>query len=223
MSGPSSGGSFWDSSAVFLVVGLLVGVMVVGGAIVAGLPGDPETPSRVLAPVTPTETGPESQTTTPAGAEPKPARFTLTITNAGDGRGTIGVDGETRDCSDECRFALEAGVQVTLVARERAGSRFAGWTAPCDVERTCRLSMNAARSVIALFDLAGPSLTDCEDGIDNDIDELIDAEDPECADSDSEDQPVVRPPPQAPLPPVITPPPPPARPPPPPPPPVAVP
>ena len=212
----AGGGGFWDDSTVPLLIGLLIGISMVAVAIVAGLPGDPDPRARPAAAATTTATTPQETPTVPEEFE----RFELTVTNAGDGRGTISVDGETRDCSDLCTFELEAGTQVTLVARVRSGSTFAGWTDPCDVSRTCRFSIDGETSVTALFDLIGPSTTECEDGVDNDVDDFTDADDPDCATSDSESPAFVAPPPAQPLPPPVVAPPPPPPPLPPPPPPV---
>src|SRR5687768_12733543 len=135
MSGRPPSESFWDDSTVVLIVGLLIGLMVLGGAIAAGLPDDPDPNAKPVAEVTTTATVPGTDTTA-AQDTPPPTKFELTVTNAGDGRGEIRVDGETRDCSDACRFELEPETLVTLVATPSAGSSFAGWTEPCDVLRT---------------------------------------------------------------------------------------
>ncbi len=223
---------FVDDSTLPLLAGLIVAIAVVGTAIALGLPNDRDPRRASAAGVATTATAPQRTVVTPDG---EPVRMTtLTVTNAGEGSGTIRVNGETSDCSQDCNFEVESGEEVTLVATASRDSAFAGWTDPCDVLRTCTIFMNSARTIVALFDVAKPDLGDeCSDGIDNDGDEFVDDDDLECIDgADSEDPPpvvappAVTPPPAAatqppppvattPRPPAVAPPPPPPPPPPP--------
>jgi hypothetical protein len=163
----------------------------------------------------------------------------LLVSTAGDGQGTVRVNGEPHDCSNDCRFKFPRDDTVRLVAREAAGSTFVGWTGNCEGGRTCDQIMDGPRSVTALFGKKTPPpaetapTTECDDGLDNDGDGLVDGEDGDCLIGETEDPgnavppppppivpqpvvpqvPVVPPPPPPPPPPVVEPPPPPPPPP----------
>jgi hypothetical protein len=56
-------------------------------------------------------------------------------------------------CGSDCEEAYAAGAGVTLTAQPDAGSTFAGWGGACTGNQpVCTVTMNAAVSVIALFD-----------------------------------------------------------------------
>jgi len=82
-------------------------------------------------------------------------RFTLTVSTAGTGTGTVSSnDGLISSCPGTCTATYNAGTSVTLTATPDAGSIFAGWTG-CDtvLDTTCTVTMSASRSVTATFDV----------------------------------------------------------------------
>jgi hypothetical protein len=87
-----------------------------------------------------------------AGFAPRP--FTLTIDKAGTGRGRVLSDPVGIYCGADCLASYRSGTVVTLTARAASVSTFVGWSG-CDTvsETTCTVTMSAARSVTATFDL----------------------------------------------------------------------
>jgi hypothetical protein len=86
-----------------------------------------------------------------------PVFYTLTVTTAGTGAGTVtssptGIDTAVVD-GDEADF--QSSTAVTLTATAGAFSAFGGWTGACagTVGATCDVTMDAAKSVGATFDL----------------------------------------------------------------------
>ena len=82
-------------------------------------------------------------------------RFTLTVAvnNVGTGSGTVtSNDGGINNCGASCSASYDSGTPVTLTARPATGSIFTGWSG-CDTVSgtTCTVTMNAARSVTAIF------------------------------------------------------------------------
>jgi hypothetical protein len=89
---------------------------------------------------------------------------TLRVMRTGLGAGTVTSAAPGIACGADCDQTYGSGDSVTLTASPAAGSLFAGWNGDCAgiVMPTCTLSMTAARSVRASFDLtpAIPLLTD---------------------------------------------------------------
>jgi Tol biopolymer transport system component len=84
---------------------------------------------------------------------------TLTVSFSGGGRGRVTSDPPAVDCSDDCDVGFVDGTEVTLTADPDPGSEFIGWGGSCAGTRTCRLTMDRARSVTATFssDGSGPT------------------------------------------------------------------
>jgi hypothetical protein len=79
-----------------------------------------------------------------------PDSFSLLVTIAGDGGGT--VEGEGIQCADgTCEAKVPAGEEVTLVAVADDGSVFEGFSGACSGTEACPLAMTATRSVTATF------------------------------------------------------------------------
>ena len=79
---------------------------------------------------------------------------TLTVTLAGDGSGSVSSSPTGIDCPTDCTEAYDDGTLVTLTATPASGSNFAGWSGEgCSGTGSCQVSMDAARSVAATFDL----------------------------------------------------------------------
>ena len=80
-------------------------------------------------------------TITQSGASPQ---YTLNLTKAGNGNGTI--------TNNPTGSTFNAGTTVTLTAAPDANSTFAGWSGACSgTASTCTLTLNANASVTATF------------------------------------------------------------------------
>jgi alpha-tubulin suppressor-like RCC1 family protein len=79
--------------------------------------------------------------------------YTLSVTVAGDGSGTVHTSpGTDISCtSGVCGKAYDLGTVVTLSATASSGSTFTGWGGNCSGVGTCLVTMNAVRSVTASF------------------------------------------------------------------------
>lgn len=95
---------------------------------------------------------------TACGGQPPGEDFTLTVTVAGAGAGTVVSDPAGIDMnsgSDDAAF--REGTEVTLTATPAAGSTFTGWSGDCSGTGTCVVTMDGDASVTATFGLVGPS------------------------------------------------------------------
>jgi uncharacterized repeat protein (TIGR01451 family)/uncharacterized repeat protein (TIGR02543 family) len=94
-----------------------------------------------------TPTGPTAKiTVTPA------VNYTLTVTKAGSGSGTVTSSPAGINCGATCSAQFSDGTVVTLTATAAPGSTFAGWSGEgCSGTGTCQVTMSAARSVTATF------------------------------------------------------------------------
>jgi hypothetical protein len=81
-------------------------------------------------------------------------QFALNVATAGSGSGTI--TGAGINCPPDCTESYPEGTVVPLAANPTGGSTFAGWSGDC-TGAACSLTMNAARSVTATFELVPPS------------------------------------------------------------------
>ena len=78
--------------------------------------------------------------------------YTLTITKAGTGSGTV--------TNNPTGTTFNAGTVVTLTATPDANSTFAGWSGGCTgTSSTCTVTMNANTSVTATFTLKTYTIT----------------------------------------------------------------
>ena len=80
--------------------------------------------------------------------------FTLTVTKAGNGSGTVTSSPPGINCGATCSAVYDSGTVVTLTATPDAGSTVTGGSG-CDAVSgtTCTVTMNAARAVTASFSL----------------------------------------------------------------------
>ncbi|MBK9031448.1 MAG: hypothetical protein IPL61_08945 [Myxococcales bacterium] len=88
-------------------------------------------------------------------------QFTLTVTRAGTGTGTVNnLSGSTGiNCGADCTENYNAGMMVGLLATPAADNVFSGWSGDCTgAFGPCQLTMSQARSARATFDLA-PTVT----------------------------------------------------------------
>lgn len=92
------------------------------------------------------------------GGATAPSQLTLSVSVNGAGTVTSSPTGIDTSATDEADF--EDGTIVTLTAAADAGSSFAGWGGACAsaVGTTCDVTMDAAKSVSATFDLVLGSL-----------------------------------------------------------------
>jgi uncharacterized delta-60 repeat protein len=77
----------------------------------------------------------------------------LTLAKAGSGTGTVTSNPAGISCGSACAHAFTYGASVTLTAVASAGSQFAGWTGDCSGTGSCTVTMSAARSVSATFNV----------------------------------------------------------------------
>ena len=76
--------------------------------------------------------------------------YTLTITNAGTGSGSVS--------SNPTGPSFSAGTQVTLTATPNANSVFSGWSGACSgTATTCQVTMNSDLTATATFSAASNS------------------------------------------------------------------
>ena len=78
-------------------------------------------------------------------------RWTLTVETAGDGSGT--VIGPGINCGATCSNTYEDGTIVTVTAASNIDSSFTGWSGACTGTGVCTVTMDAAKSVVATFEL----------------------------------------------------------------------
>ena len=83
--------------------------------------------------------------------------FTLSVAETGTGGGQVTSSPAGINCSassNQCAAPYVVGSQVTLTASASAGSSFAGWSGGgCGGTGTCQVTMNAAQSVTATFNV----------------------------------------------------------------------
>src|SRR5207247_1582297 len=78
--------------------------------------------------------------------------YTLTVTKAGSGGGTVTSSPAGIDCGAACSATFASGTSVTLTAMPASGSVFSGWSgAGCSGTGTCVVTMSAAQAVTASF------------------------------------------------------------------------
>jgi uncharacterized repeat protein (TIGR02543 family) len=78
--------------------------------------------------------------------------FTLAVGSTGTGSGSITSDPPgIIDCGTTCTADLESGTVVTLTATPTGTHEFAGWLGACTGTGDCVVTMDAAKSVTAVF------------------------------------------------------------------------
>lgn len=76
----------------------------------------------------------------------------LTITEAGNGAGTVTSNPAGISCQTACTASFASGTPITLTATPTNGATFAGWGAgPCEGTETCTFTITAATTVVANF------------------------------------------------------------------------
>jgi PKD repeat protein len=91
--------------------------------------------------------------------------FTLTVGKDGTGSGTVSSSPAGISCGDSCQASFDAGTLVTLTATPDASSTFSGWSDPCSSgPGSCQVTMDQARSMLAIFDAKPFTLSVSKDG-----------------------------------------------------------
>jgi len=77
--------------------------------------------------------------------------FTLSVSRAGSGSGSVNSNPAGIDCGSTCSENFAGGTPVTLTATPDPSSTFAGWSGSCSGVSACSIVINADTSVIANF------------------------------------------------------------------------
>ena len=77
--------------------------------------------------------------------------YTLTVSRAGMGNGTVTSSPADITCGADCSEVYSSGTNVTLTATPQVGSSFAGWSGACTGTGSCMIPMTSAKSVTATF------------------------------------------------------------------------
>lgn len=83
--------------------------------------------------------------------ELEPEEFTLAVSKAGSGQGTVSSSPAGISCGSTCAAPFEEGAEVTLTATPASGSAFSGWSGACTGTGACKVTMTEARAVSATF------------------------------------------------------------------------
>jgi len=79
--------------------------------------------------------------------------YTLTVTLAGTAKGTVRSSPAGISCPTICSGSFNAGTVVKLTPVAASGSFFRSWSGACSGTGSCTLTMNAARSATATFNV----------------------------------------------------------------------
>ncbi len=94
------------------------------------------------------------------GSAPESAVYTMTVTKAGSGSGTVTSAPEGISCGSDCSQSYSSGTSVTLTASASSGSVFAGWSGGgCSGTGVCTVMVGSNVSVQATFNVASTSGT----------------------------------------------------------------
>jgi hypothetical protein len=77
--------------------------------------------------------------------------YTLTVTRAGTGSGTVTTNPAGIACGTTCAASFESGTLVTLHAEPDFNSTFTGWSGACSGTGDCTIEMSATKNVTATF------------------------------------------------------------------------
>ncbi len=103
--------------------------------------------------------------------------FTLTVTRAGTGSGTIASEPEGIDCGDDCSEPYPSGTVVTLVASPDLDATFEGWSGDCpddgsittsftmDADKTCSANFSPFTLTVIKAGSDGDTVTSVPEGI----------------------------------------------------------
>ena len=89
-----------------------------------------------------------------------PANQSLTVSKTGLGSGVISSAPAGINCGTACSYGFAYNTLVTLTATPTTGHSFGGWSGGvCSGTGTCTVTMNAAKSVTATFNVPNQTLT----------------------------------------------------------------
>jgi hypothetical protein len=91
---------------------------------------------------------------TPSLNVPNITSFPLAITLTGSGSGSVTSAPSGITCPSACTANFGSGTSVSLTATPSSGSTFAGWSGACSGLSTCSVSMTAAKTVTATFNVS---------------------------------------------------------------------
>jgi hypothetical protein len=83
--------------------------------------------------------------------------YTLTVSRAGTGAGTVTSNPAGINCGTACAASLSSGTAVTLTATPASGSTFGGWSGACTAAGS--VTMTGNMSCTATFNSSGYALT----------------------------------------------------------------
>jgi hypothetical protein len=87
-------------------------------------------------------------------------RLSVTVQGTGARTGVVRLVSPTSfECARSCTLELDQGLAATLVAAPRAGARFLRWTGACTGTGSCAVTLDAARTVTAVFGVTSFRLT----------------------------------------------------------------
>ena len=88
-------------------------------------------------------------------------KFKLSVSKSGTGSGTVTSTPSGINCGSgaNCEAEFEEGAEVTLNQSPAAGSEFKEWTGACAGSGVCKVTMSAAKSVGAVFNLIPRTLS----------------------------------------------------------------
>src|SRR5437879_12792006 len=79
------------------------------------------------------------------------APFTLSVTLAGGGSGTVVSNPSAINCPPTCSATFQPGSQVALTATPDTGFTFTGWSGACTGTGSCNVNPDNGASVTATF------------------------------------------------------------------------
>jgi hypothetical protein len=88
-----------------------------------------------------------------------PSYYTLSVNKSGTGTGTVTSNPAGINCGADCSEDYLENTVVTLTATADSGSTFTGWSGSCSGMGTCNVTMSAARSVTANFNIPASTYT----------------------------------------------------------------
>jgi chitodextrinase len=86
-------------------------------------------------------------------ASATPPRFTLSVSRAGAGAGSVTSSPPGIACGGTCSASFPGGATVALTATAASGSAFAGWSGACSGTGTCTVVLGSDTVVAAAFDV----------------------------------------------------------------------
>ena len=95
----------------------------------------------------------QSESAATLAAAPPATTYQLTVTLAGTSSGTVTSSPAGISCSPTCSASFNARTVVTLTATPAKGAYLAAWSGACSGHSTCKVTMSAAKSVTATFNV----------------------------------------------------------------------